>query len=114
MNRPKINVIEQINTIHHDAIYDDDNNLISESYDEPVYGAVTREMNDEEYAEYEASQNSTESIQMEIESLKGELSSTDYKAIKYAEGYYTDEDYAPIKAHRQELRDRINELEGRV
>ena len=47
----------------------------------------------------------------EIEELKGELSATDYKALKYMEGWLTQEEYAPIKAQRQQIRDRINELE---
>lgn len=47
----------------------------------------------------------------EIESCKEQLSATDYKAIKYAEGLISEDDYAPIKAERQALRDRINELE---
>ena len=46
-----------------------------------------------------------------IETLKSELASTDYKAIKYAEGWLTDEEYAPIKAARQTIRDEINALE---
>ena len=48
----------------------------------------------------------------EITKLKKLLSDTDYQAIKYAEGCYTEEDYAPIKAQRQAWRDRINELES--
>lgn len=48
----------------------------------------------------------------EIEDLKQQLASSDYKAIKFAEGWLTAEDYAPIKAQRQELRNRINELEN--
>lgn len=48
---------------------------------------------------------------MEIKALKDELANTDYKAIKYAEGYYSDEDYEPIKAEREALRERIRELE---
>lgn len=47
----------------------------------------------------------------EIDSLKAQLASSDYKAIKFAEGWLTAEEYAPIKATRQELRNRINELE---
>lgn len=50
--------------------------------------------------------------QAEIEDLKQQLASSDYKAIKFAEGWLTAEEYAPIKAQRQELRNRINELEG--
>lgn len=47
----------------------------------------------------------------EIESLKAQLASTDYKAIKFAEGWLTADEYEPIKLQRQSLRDRINELE---
>lgn len=47
----------------------------------------------------------------EIWSLKEQLRESDYKAIKYAEGWITAEDYAPIKAQRQGWRERINELE---
>lgn len=48
----------------------------------------------------------------EIEDLKQQLAESDYKAIKFAEGWLTAEEYAPIKAMRQELRNRINELEN--
>lgn len=47
----------------------------------------------------------------EIEMLKRKLSDTDYKAIKYAEGQLTEEEYGPIKQERQSWRNRINELE---
>ena len=47
----------------------------------------------------------------EIFELKEELNQTDYKAIKYAEGVLTDEDYQPTGIQRQAWRKRINELE---
>lgn len=50
----------------------------------------------------------------EIDSLKSQLSATDYKAIKFAEGLIPIADYEPIKAERQALRDRINELEEQL
>lgn len=50
---------------------------------------------------------------MEIEHLKGELLSTDYKCLKYVDGALTDEEYAEVKAYRAELRARINELEAK-
>lgn len=40
------------------------------------------------------------------------LTTTDYLAIKYAEGELTEEEYAPIRALRRQWRQRINELEG--
>ncbi len=50
----------------------------------------------------------------EIAGLKEELSRTDYKALKYMEGWLSEAEYTPIKAQRQALRERINELEERV
>ena len=47
----------------------------------------------------------------QIAELTSQLSATDYKAIKYSEGWITEADYAPIKAERQAIRDQINALE---
>jgi len=49
---------------------------------------------------------------LEITQLKKQLSDSDYKAIKYAEGQISEEEYASIRAERQGYRDRINELEA--
>lgn len=48
---------------------------------------------------------------LQIIALKQQLQSTDYKAIKYSEGWLTDEEYAETKAERQRIRDEINRLE---
>lgn len=45
---------------------------------------------------------------LEIQQLKKQLSDTDYKAIKYAEGILTEEEYAPDKQQRAYWRRRIN------
>lgn len=58
--------------------------------------------------------NVEQPIELEIHELKDKLNNTDYQAIKYAEGWLTEEDYAPVKAQRQEWRNRINELEQGV
>lgn len=50
--------------------------------------------------------------QQKIAILKRRLANTDYKAIKFAEGLISVEDYAPIKAQRQAWRDQINALEA--
>jgi hypothetical protein len=47
-----------------------------------------------------------------INELKGKLAATDYKAIKYAEGLISEEDYAPIKAERESYRVQIRENEA--
>ncbi|MBR3869010.1 MAG: hypothetical protein IKM66_06815 [Clostridia bacterium] len=51
---------------------------------------------------------------IQILNLKKKLADTDYKAIKYAEGFISEEEYAPIKAERQRIRDKINELEKNI
>ena len=50
----------------------------------------------------------------QIEELKSGIAATDYKALKYMEGWLTEEEYAPVKAQRQALRDQINELESHL
>ena len=50
--------------------------------------------------------------QARIDELKMLLQESDYKAIKYAEGWLTGDEYAYTKAQRQEWRDEINRLEG--
>lgn len=50
-------------------------------------------------------------IQAEIVDLKVRLRESDFKAIKFAEGELTIEEYAPIKAERKAWREQINELE---
>ena len=49
-----------------------------------------------------------------IAELKALLQATDYKAIKYAEGFISEVDYAPIKQVRQSYRNKINELEVQI
>lgn len=53
-------------------------------------------------------------LSQQISQKKWELSQTDYKAIKYAEGLLTEEEYAPIKAERQAMRDEINALQAQL
>lgn len=64
------------------------------------------------YIPYTESELERIAAEREIAELKARLSETDYKAIKYAEGKYTKEEYAPIDAQREAWRDRINELEA--
>lgn len=73
----------------------------------------------EEHTEYEDIQvyvpyTKSELAQIEIDKLKYQLAETDYRAIKYAEGQYTEEEYAPYKAQRQAWRDEINKLEKSI
>ena len=82
------------------------------------------QITEEEYNELRVSRQNrgnSEHIQNEIDEkrsriveLKGLLSSTDYQAIKYAEGLISKTEYAPIKAQRQAYRDEINQLEQEI
>ncbi len=51
-------------------------------------------------------------IKKQIALLKGNLNATDYQAIKFAEGWLSEEEYAPIKEQRQLWRNEINSLES--
>ena len=70
---------------------------------------IYRDMTEQEIAEYEKSIE--QSAEQKIAELKRKLADTDYKAIKYAEGLISAEEYEPIKAERQEWREEINRLE---
>ena len=70
-------------------------------YQESMRQAEIKEANDPKKGIFE-----------EITELKYNLSSTDYQAIKYAEGVMSESEYAPMKAQRQRWRERINELES--
>lgn len=50
----------------------------------------------------------------EITALKQQLFESDYKAIKYSEGFYTEEEYQPIRQERADIRARINQLEDEI
>ena len=60
----------------------------------------------------EVKADETTEINRQIRVLKKRLFDTDYKAIKYSEGWLTDEEYAEAKAQREEWRKCINELEA--
>ena len=51
---------------------------------------------------------------MQISDLKRNLTLTDYKAIKFAEGEITATEYAPVLQERRKWRDEINALETKI
>lgn len=67
----------------------------------------TRDMTQEEEKEYFNSLNQTR-----ITELKQQLADTNDKAIEYAEGWISEEEYEPIKIQRQAWREEINRLES--
>ncbi len=77
-----------------------------------------RDMTPAEIAEMEAARAtylaSPEYKLQRIEELKAQLAASDYKAIKFAEGWIPEEEYAPIREERQKLRGEINRLESEL
>jgi hypothetical protein len=53
-------------------------------------------------------------IERRLQEIRAELQSTDYKAIKFAEGAYTEAEYASTKSQRTALRAEYNELEAEL
>lgn len=53
----------------------------------------------------------TEKITQLKSTAGSKLQATDYKAIKFAEGVLTADEFEPIKVQRQAIRDKCNELE---
>lgn len=49
-----------------------------------------------------------------IAELKQLLKDSDYRAIKYAEGMYSEDDYRPYRELRNSYRKEINELEAQI
>lgn len=66
------------------------------------------------YKEFTENELDIMSIKYQINELKEQLLQTDYKTLKYIEGYYTEEEFNAIKNTRKELRNKINELEGKL
>lgn len=91
--------------------------VLKTPFQEPLPQGITASTVDEyeeamSRAARENAENPNRGLQKEIAELKWNLSSTDYKAIKYAEGVISEEEYAPIKEQRQAWRARINEIES--
>lgn len=122
---------EQIEIIHHDKIigqeeishyevikeYDNGGKDIIKVIDQPYI--EEKDAYDEEiiktiFVPYTNEEIEINEINNRINELKELLQQSDYKAIKYLEGYYTDEEYEPIKQERQSYRDEINLLERRL
>ncbi len=79
---------------------------------EPVIEEGKEAWDEEEEIQVFVPYTEKEKAEIEIMELKQKLFDSDYKAIKYAEGQLSEEEYASIKEERQSWRDRINELES--
>ncbi len=74
--------------------------IVSDKNGKPV--AITKQPSERDLAE------------VRIYELKSLLSESDYKAIKFAEGELSAEEYEPIKQQRRAWREEINLLEKQI
>lgn len=115
-------------TVHHEAVegveeeghyetiaeYENGGKDVEWIIDKP--GVQACEAYDEEldiyvYIEYTEEELNEKQRRLNLAMLKSKLDATDYKAIKYAEGWYTEEEYLPIKTEREKIREEIRKLE---
>lgn len=81
-----------------------------------VAGVEEQQAYDEDimiFVPYTAAEKQEIADEKRIEELKTLLFDTDYKAIKFAEGLITLNDYEPIRRQRQAWRDEINQIENK-
>ena len=83
--------------------------VIDESWiqiEESEYNTITNEIQPKIVSNKEKMK-----ARQEIMQLKVELSKLDYKTIKYIEGALSEEEFEEVKTQKQQMRNRINELE---
>lgn len=83
--------------------------VIDESWiqiEESEYNTITNEIQPKIVSNKEKMK-----ARQEIMQLKVELSKLDYKTIKYIEGALSEEEFEEVKNAKQQMRNRINELE---
>lgn len=66
------------------------------------------------YVPYSENRLSQIQYEKEIKECQENLTQTDYKALEFAEGVLAEEDFAPFREVRQELRRRINEAREKL
>lgn len=114
---PAVQAVEEVG--HYEVVreYESGGKDVEYVIDTPAVQAVEEHDETEEidvYIPYTAAELRKREIDARIAELKRLLSASDYKAIKYAEGLISAEDYAETKAERQAWRDEINALESEL
>ena len=106
------------NRYPYDIQIDDENRYIEVDYETyaktlqceigKAWRVINGELSMQVYDENEYQKNV---YQEEMNTLKQQLADMDYKTSKYADGEYTQEEWAEIVAERKAIRERIRELE---
>ncbi len=103
---------EELNRLGNDLQWDYDNDTEEQILNEKTNEYETKIIKHPKLVPYDNSKELKREYALNrISELKSLLFESDYRAIKYAEGLYTEEEYAPYKTQRQEYRDEINRLE---
>lgn len=112
-----IEAVEEVKEVgHYEVIKEYPNGGKDVKWVIDIAGVKGQEARDEEeaiycYIPYTKKELTKMQNENRIAELKQLLRESDYRAIKYAEGCYTEEEYKPYKELRQSYRDEINELE---
>lgn len=114
---PAVQGVEEVG--HYETVREYENGGKDVEYiiDTPAVQGVEEHDETEEiyvYTPFTAAELRETEIADRIAELKRLLSASDYKAIKYAEGLISAEDYEETKATRQAWRDEINALESEL
>lgn len=115
-----IPAIEEVKEqVHYEVVKEYENGGKDVEWVIDVEGVKGQEARDEEetilvYIPYTKKELTKIQNENRINELKKLLAESDYRAIKYAEGCYTEQEYQPIKELRQSYRDEINELESEL
>ena len=114
---PKVDAVEEVG--HYETVAEYDNGGKDVRWVVDVEGVESKDAYDEEeqiqiYIPYTEAELRTFDINNRIIELKHLLAQSDYRAIKYAEGEYTESYYQPFKEQRRAWRAEINELEAEL
>ena len=112
-----INGVEQIPDEIKDKLIQVEDQVYQDLKDHKLMWKDGELVDNPDYESYNEELNKSKLIhekQSRVNELKQLLAESDYRAIKYFEGYYTDEQYEPYKVQRQAYRDEINQLETEI
>lgn len=90
----------------------EDDIQLNVGFDKIIDGKLIKDI--EGYQEYMEGKKLVIDKLSRINYLKQYLASTDYQAIKFAEGEISEADYTPIKEQRRAYRAEINQLETEI
>lgn len=80
----------------------------------PYQSAWTETIHYQIYIPYTDLELEKQELKKKLEEVLNKLRDSDYQAIKYAEGWFSEEEYAPIKELRESYRVQVREYQKRI